>query len=134
MIQKLNKIQSSIHNIWKRKPKGFSEYFINYLLASSCILYQYFRLIFCSYTEMSWIVILVLKETDVSHILTACKTGWTRYQDHCYHLYSTKINWFEAQVSSLHYDMYFKHGRVAYKFIKHALFPLLVLPIRFHIS
>nr|XP_022322471.1 perlucin-like protein [Crassostrea virginica] len=59
MIQKLNKIQSSIYNIWKRKPKDF-----------------------------------------------ACKTGWKRYQDHCYFLYSTKMNWFEAQVFCR------KHGTV----------------------
>ena len=130
MIQKLNKIQSSIHSIWKRKPKGFSEYFINYLLTSTCRSYQFlfiYRNVLICYTGIE-------RDRCVSYILTACKTGWKRYQDHCYYLYSTKINWFEAQVNSLHYDMYFKHGRVAYKFVKHALFPLLFLPIRFDIS
>nr|XP_022322484.1 lectin BRA-3-like [Crassostrea virginica] len=51
LIQKLNKIQSSINAIWKRKPK-----------------------------------------------VMACKLGWKRYNGHCYYLYTTKMNWFEAQV------------------------------------
>nr|XP_022337539.1 lectin BRA-3-like isoform X1 [Crassostrea virginica]XP_022337541.1 lectin BRA-3-like isoform X1 [Crassostrea virginica]XP_022337542.1 lectin BRA-3-like isoform X1 [Crassostrea virginica]XP_022337543.1 lectin BRA-3-like isoform X1 [Crassostrea virginica]XP_022337544.1 lectin BRA-3-like isoform X1 [Crassostrea virginica]XP_022337545.1 lectin BRA-3-like isoform X1 [Crassostrea virginica]XP_022337547.1 lectin BRA-3-like isoform X1 [Crassostrea virginica]XP_022337548.1 lectin BRA-3-like isofor len=50
MIQKLNKIQSSINNI--RKPK-----------------------------------------------LIDCKSGWKRYNVHCYYLFKTKkMNWFDAQV------------------------------------
>ncbi|XP_022322446.2 galactose-specific lectin nattectin-like isoform X1 [Crassostrea virginica] len=28
----------------------------------------------------------------------ACKLGWKRYNGHCYYLYTTKMNWFEAQV------------------------------------
>nr|XP_022337538.1 lectin BRA-3-like [Crassostrea virginica] len=27
-----------------------------------------------------------------------CKSGWKRYNDHCYYLFKTKMNWFDAQV------------------------------------
>ncbi|XP_052691215.1 C-type lectin-like [Crassostrea angulata] len=51
MFTKLNKIQSSINNIWKRKSTAI-----------------------------------------------VCKQGWKRYNGHCYHLFSGKMNWFEAQI------------------------------------
>ncbi|XP_052691179.1 lectin BRA-3-like [Crassostrea angulata] len=51
MFTKLNKIQSSINNIWKRKPAP-----------------------------------------------NVCKQGWKRYDGHCYHLFNTKMNWFQAQI------------------------------------
>ncbi|XP_078336994.1 C-type lectin domain family 17, member A-like [Crassostrea virginica] len=28
----------------------------------------------------------------------ACKSGWKRFKGHCYQLFQTKMNWFEAQV------------------------------------
>ncbi|XP_052691234.1 galactose-specific lectin nattectin-like [Crassostrea angulata] len=49
LLTQLNEIQSSINNIWKKKP-------------------------------------------------IACKHGWKRYGDHCYHLFRAKMNWFEAQI------------------------------------
>ncbi|XP_052691257.1 perlucin-like protein isoform X2 [Crassostrea angulata] len=51
MFTKLNKIQLSINDIWKRKPEAI-----------------------------------------------VCKEGWKRYNGHCYHLFSKKMNWFQAQV------------------------------------
>eukprot|EP00105_Crassostrea_gigas_P030477 XP_011452792.2 PREDICTED: galactose-specific lectin nattectin-like [Crassostrea gigas] len=51
MFTKLNTIQSSINNIWKKKPKA-----------------------------------------------NICKKGWKRYDGHCYHLFSAKMNWFQAQI------------------------------------
>ncbi|XP_061174193.1 C-type lectin lectoxin-Lio1-like isoform X4 [Saccostrea echinata] len=29
---------------------------------------------------------------------SVCSQGWKRYNGHCYHLFSTKMNWFEAQM------------------------------------
>ncbi|XP_048780912.1 hepatic lectin-like [Ostrea edulis] len=51
MFSKLNQIQSSITNLWKRKPVNI-----------------------------------------------VCKKGWKRYNGHCYVLFSTRVNWFEAQM------------------------------------
>ncbi|XP_052691169.1 C-type lectin domain family 10 member A-like [Crassostrea angulata] len=51
MFTKLNKIQLSINDIWKRKPE-----------------------------------------------VIVCKDGWKRYNGHCYHFFSKKMNWFQAQV------------------------------------
>lgn len=51
MLTKLNRIQSSINNFCKRKPKTI-----------------------------------------------VCKQGWKGYNGHCYHLFSGKMNWFQAQI------------------------------------
>ena len=32
-------------------------------------------------------------------VFADCKSGWKRYNGHCYYLFKTKMNWFDAQVN-----------------------------------
>ena len=32
-------------------------------------------------------------------VFADCKSGWKRYNGHCYYLFKTKLNWFDAQVN-----------------------------------
>lgn len=97
LLTQLNEIQSSINNIWKRKPIGLCmNIWVFFLLFwyPLCTLH----LIFHSYNVKNYVTNSLLNA--FVWIQTACKHGWKRYGDHCYHLFSAKMNWFEAQVNT----------------------------------
>lgn len=100
LLTQLNEIQSSINNIWKRKPIG--------LCMNICFLLFFFLLFFISVVYIASNISFYNVKNYVTNsflnafvwIQIACKHGWKRYGDHCYHLFSPKMNWFEAQVNT----------------------------------
>lgn len=55
--------------------------------------FQIFRYIYISYTDIFMIILYSFLT------LTVCKEGWKRFDGHCYRLFSTEMNWFQAQVN-----------------------------------
>lgn len=86
MLSKLNEIQSSINNIWERKPTTIGWCMNIFIIFFISVVYIAFNISFIlckKYVTNLWLNAFVW-------IQIACKHGWKRYNDHCYHLFSVK--------------------------------------------
>lgn len=64
------------------------------------------------FTILGNIILRIYYKNAFVWIQIACKHGWKRYNDHCYHLFSARMNWFEAQVNIYWFVVIFSNSYV----------------------